>query len=163
MRIVTVIACMSLLLLAACRPSGLSTGGNSSATPVPEGAKRVTLNKEFTVNGLKVVIGDVQVQKDKILIGMTTNNTSKDKLTFFPNQGKVLFGNMQLDANMFMGEGDVSGDIESGIEKNGVVTFTVPNSKFLIPEEVKKIELRFGSVMNHRSYKSQEFSQSVAL
>lgn len=67
---------------------------------------------------------------------MTLRNETNDKLTFYPDQGNVVVGNMQLDANMFMTEGKVSGDIQPGVEKSGVVVFTVPEGKTLSPKEV---------------------------
>jgi len=150
-------------------PSGVKTGSEGTSTKAEtsskqaENTKKVAVNKEFTVNALKVVIGEVKVEEKRILVGMTLRNETNDKLTFYPDQGNVVVGNMQLDANMFMTEGKVSGDIQPGVEKSGVVVFTVPEGKTLSPKEVTSIALHLGNVFNEKSFSSKSFDVTLTL
>ena len=103
-----------IVTLTGCgEPSGVKTGAESDSakseaqSKPEENTKKVAVNKEFSVNGLKITIGEVQVEKERILVGMTIKNETSDKLTFYPDQGSAVVGSMQLDANMFMTEGDV--------------------------------------------------------
>jgi len=146
-----------IVTLTGCgEPSGVKTGAESDSA-------KVAVNKEFSVNGLKITIGEVQVKKERILVGMTIKNETSDKLTFYPDQGSAVVGSMQLDANMFMTEGDVSGDIQPGVEKSGVVVFTTPEGKTLTPEEVTSIALHLGNVYNEKSFEAKPFDTTLSL
>ncbi len=158
-----------ITLIGCGAPSGVKTGSEGSSTKPEtstkqaENAKKVAVNKEFTVNGLKVVIGEVKVEEKRILVGMTIKNETNDKLSFYPDQGNVVVGNMQLDANMFMTEGKVSGDIQPGVEKSGVVVFMAPEGKTLSPKEVTSITLHLGNVFNENSFSSKSFDVTLTL
>lgn len=159
-----------IVTLTGCgEPSGVKTGAESDSakseaqSKPEENTKKVAVNKEFSVNGLKITIGEVQVEKERILVGMTIKNETSDKLTFYPDQGSAIVGSMQLDANMFMTEGDVSGDIQPGVEKSGVVVFTTPEGKTLTPEEVTSIALHLGDVFNEKSFEAKPFDTTLSL
>lgn len=154
-----------IVTLTGCgEPSGVKTGAESDSAKVAVNKEfKVAVNKEFSVNGLKITIGEVQVKKERILVGMTIKNETSDKLTFYPDQGSAVVGSMQLDANMFMTEGDVSGDIQPGVEKSGVVVFTTPEGKTLTPEEVTSIALHLGNVYNEKSFEAKPFDTTLSL
>lgn len=174
---ITVSGLLALTLSACGEPSGVSTGESKPAasqneTPEQkqaaapeqkENVKKSAINKDFTVNGLKVKIGEIQVQKNKVLVGMTIKNETKNKLTFSPDQGNSVVGSMQLDANMFMSEGKVSGDIQAGVEKSGVIHFTVPEGKNLDPKTVNSVQLHLGDVFNDKTFEAKPFDQTIEL
>ncbi|MED0670581.1 hypothetical protein P4S95_10250 [Aneurinibacillus aneurinilyticus] len=171
---ITVSGLLALTLSACGEPSGVSTGESKPAasqnetseqkqTAAKEDIKKSAINKDFTVNGLKVKIGEIQVQKDKILVGMTIKNDTKNKLTFYPDQGNSVVGSMQLEANMFMSEGKVSGDIQTGVEKSGVIHFTVPEGKNLDPKTVTSVQLHLGDVFNDKTFEAKPFDQTIEL
>jgi hypothetical protein len=128
-----------------------------------ENVKKYSINQDFQVNGLNIKIGDIKVQSDKIIVGLTLKNNTKDKLSFYPDQGNVVVGSMQLDADLFGGNGDVGGDIQAGVEKSGVIEFITPDGKSLNPNEVKEVELHFGEVFNENSLNSSSFDQKINL
>jgi hypothetical protein len=158
--------------LAACSADSedVSTGSetNSSSTnnekkSESENVKKYSINQDFQVNGLNVKIGDIKVQNNKVIVGLTLKNTTNDKLSFYPDQGNVVVGSMQLDADLFGGNGDVGGDIQAGVEKSGVIEFITPDGKSLNPNDVKEVELHFGDVFNENSMNSSSFDQKINL
>ena len=132
--------------------SGVDTGSdklNQDSKKPEKEAKIVAVNKFFTVNDLEITLGEIKIESKKIFVGMTLRNNSKAKLTFYPDQGCAVVGNVQLDANMFMTEGKLSGDILAEVQKSGVIAFTTDT--VLNPQEVKQIIFDFGSVY-HESW-----------
>lgn len=166
---VLLIGLLMMSLIGCGDPSGVDTGAEpgsakseaqSSATGE---AKKVAINEEFIINGLKITIGEVQVEKDCILIGMTIKNESSNKLSFFPDQGCVVVGDIQLEGNLFRTEGDISGDFHPGVEKSGVAVFTVPEGKTLNPKEITEIVLHAGDVFNEATFAVEPFDANLAL
>lgn len=130
-------------------------------TPTPPDVKDFNAAVSQTVNGLNINIAEIKIEKDKVSIGMNVENPTQQKLTFYPNQGSIVIGDMQLEANMFMGTGDVSGDVDAGVKRDGVIVFTVPEGKQLDIPTVKEIKLNFGDVYNDSTYNSQEANITV--
>lgn len=131
------------------------------AAPTPSDVKDFNAAVSQTVNGLNINIAEVKIEKDKVSIGVNIQNPTQQKLTFYPDQGSIVIGDMQLDSNMFMGTGDVSGDVNAGVKRDGVIVFTVPEGKQLDIASVKEIKLNFGDVYNDSTYKSQEADITV--
>ena len=162
---------VAALALAACggAPSSADTGSGSSQPAASEGGQqqageaRHPVNKEFEVNGLKVKIGEIVVQKDRVVVGMTVTNPGEDTLSFFPDQGNAVVAGMQLEANPFFTEGDVSGEITGGASKEGVVHFLAPEGKSLDPAQVKEVRLNLGEVFNDKKMSAKEFNQVLKL
>lgn len=132
-----------------------------SPTEQNDDTKKVSISKDFRVNGLDISLGEAGIKSDGISLGMTIRNTTKNKLTFYPDQGNIVVGNMQLEANMFLNDGDVSGEIQPGVEKSGIITFKVPDGKTLDPNEITSIQLHLGNIMNHKTFESKEFDQAL--
>lgn len=159
------------LLVAACGGAPSSAGTGSGAKPASQPASagqntteaRHEINKEFAVNGLKVKIGEIVVRKNEVVVGMTVTNASQHKLSFYPDQGNVVVGNLQLDANLLLTEGSVSGDIEPGVAKEGVIHFSAPAGKNLDPNQVKQVKLNLGKVFDNDAFTTADFTQTIDL
>lgn len=162
---------VAALVLAACggAPSSADTGSGSEPASSEQGGgqqageARHQINKEFEVNGLKIRIGEVVVQKDRVIVGMTVTNPGEDTLSFFPDQGNAVVNGMQLEANLFFTEGDVSGEITGGASKEGVVHFLAPEGKSLDPAQVKEVRLNLGEVFNDKAMTAKEFNETISL
>lgn len=143
---VLVLGLFLVMALGSSEPSGVDTGSgdNNQGSNNKQDAKTFAVNDSITVNGLKITIGEIKIESKKVYVGMTLNNTSNAKLTFYPDQGNAVIGSAQLDANMFMTEGKLSGDILAGVQKSGVVVFTTDTA--LNIQEVKEIVIDFGKV-----------------
>lgn len=140
--------------------SGQST--STSQEEASESSTRYRVMHEDTVNGLKVIVGEIEVWSDKVLVGITVKNESSDKLSFYPDQGSIVIGSMQLESNMFMSEGSASGEIMPGVEKSSVIYFTTPEGQ-VVPDE-KTITLYFGDVYNVDTYSgTKEFTATITL
>lgn len=126
-----------------------------------ETANKYSIRQEYNVNGLKIVIGEIELRQNRVLIGVTVKNEVEDTLSFYPDQGEIVMGSMQLDSNMFMTDGDVSGDIRPGVEKSAVIHFLTPEGKD-VPDE-DSVTLYFGTVYNMESYSTEDFIETILL
>lgn len=150
---------LSMGLLVGCSDTtGVETGGSNNVAketaaaketaPKDDGSKKFNAAVAAEVMGLKINIADVKITDTEIQVGMNLENTTDGLLTFYPDQGSVVVGDMQLDANMFLGSGEVSGDINGGVKMDGVIVFSVPEGKTLDVAAVKELKFNFGDVFN---------------
>lgn len=146
--------------------SDVSTGSNDPKSSSSEKAVqplKIAVDYEESFSGLSVKIAEIQIEEDGILVGMTISNNSASMLSIYPDQGNVVIGNMQLDANMFSSEGDASGDIQPGVQKSAVIRFDVPQGNALTPNEVKEVQLHFGDVFNSDDFESTKCDITISI
>lgn len=142
----------------------VTSNGTSTEKPAAvDNEKTVTVNKVYKVNGLDITIGDIIITKKDIKVDMNIVNTTGDQISFFPDQGSIVIGNTQVDANMFMTKGDVSGDIHGGVEKTGTIRFLAQEGKEFSPSEINEIKLALGMILNDKSYASEDFNETIVL
>lgn len=122
--------------------------------------KIIEVNEEYEVNGLNIVIEDIEITEKDVKISMNVKNESDNTKTFYPDQGDIVIGNKQIGANMFMTDGDVSGDIHTGVEKSGTLRFLDDDDE-LIPSEITEIELMLGNVFDEETYDSEDFKEVI--
>jgi hypothetical protein len=139
-----------------------STTTNAKETPKDDGSKKVDAsNQNVTAEGLKVGLGEIKILDSKIQVGINVENTKSNKVTFYPDQGSAVIGNMQLDANIFLTDGDVSGDIQGGVKKEAVLEFLAPDGKKIDVKNVKEIKLMFGDVFDDKTMNAKDVSFTV--
>lgn len=145
------------------KPSTGSTSTNSSSNKtVDDGSKKIDAsNQSTTAEGLKVGLGEIKIFSDKIQVGMNVENTNKGKVTFYPDQGSAVIGDMQLDANMFLTDGSISGDIQSGVKKEAVLEFLAPEGKKIDVKNIKQIKFLFGDVYDEKTFNTKDVSFTV--
>lgn len=130
----------------------ISTGTNSSKqTETTNSEEKNTDSKKINASsqtidaiGLKVGLGEVKVTKNKIQVGINAENTSSQAIMFYPDQGSAIVGNMQLDANMFLTDGDIGGEIQPGVKQEAVLEFLTPEGKEIDVENVNQIKFVLG-------------------
>lgn len=122
--------------------------------------KIIEVNEEYEVNGLNIVIEDIEITEKDVKISMNVKNESDNTKTFYPDQGDIVIGNKQIGANMFMTDGDVSGDIHAGVEKSGTLQFLDDE---LIPSEITEIELMLGNVFDEETFDSESFEEVISV
>lgn len=130
----------------------VSTTTKNEAKPVNENEKKFSAGITKTVGGLVINIAEVQITEDKIVVGMNFENPTQSKLTFYPDQGNAIIGSMQLSANMFMGSGEISGDINSKVKMDGTIEYLAPEGKTIDVKSIKEIKLDMGDVYNDSTY-----------
>lgn len=147
-----------------------STGTSSSSSEQKSSNKSEKGSKVIDATGystealgLKVALGEIIVSKDKIQVGLNLENVSSNALTFYPDQGSAVVGNLQLDANLFFTDGDVSGEIHSGVLKEGVIEFLAPDGKSIDVDSLTQIKLAFGDVFDDTDFDSKDVSFSVSV
>jgi hypothetical protein len=156
-KLLMVLSASAIMVLGACSESDVSTGGSGNTTEKKLEAKETkkedtgktidATNQKVEAAGMKVGLGEVKVTADKISVGINLENTTDKALSFYPDQGKMVIGDMQLDANMFMTSGSVGGDVQSGVKQEGVIEFLAPEGKKIDVKTVKQIKLVFGDVV----------------
>lgn len=149
--------------LTACGSSDVSTGGAGNSTEKKESAEETSAEEKEeapaedgkTIDataqavdalGLKVGLGEVKIAEDKISVGINLENTKDEVLSFYPDQGSAVIGDMQLSANMFMTSGSVGGDIQGGVKQEGVIEFLAPEGKKIDTAAITEIKMIFGDV-----------------
>jgi hypothetical protein len=148
-----------VFVLGACENSDVSTGGSGNSTEKkteatkPKEQKKEDNSVKVNVNnqsveaaGMKVGLGEVKITEDKISVGINLENTTNKQLTFYPDQGHLVVGDMQLEANMFMTSGEIGGDVQGGVKQDGVIEFLVPEGKKIDVKSIKEIKILFGDV-----------------
>lgn len=163
-------------ILSACDDGG---GGESNESTTNESASEtsemsvnaeeeeensgiVEVNETYNVNGLDITIENIEITDDKVRVAMTIANNSDTTKTFYPDQGFLVVGNKQVEADIFATEGDLSGDIFGGVEKSGVVIFNVADSGINF-DEASEIVLRLGDVFDEESFNAEEFAETIAI
>jgi len=127
-----------------------------------DGGGKIEVNETYSVNGLDITIENIEITDRKLKVGMTIANTEDTTKTFYPDQGAIVIGSTQIDANMFETEGDISGDIFGGVEKSGTVVFYIDESGINF-DEVDEITLRFGDVFDDETFNAKEFTETISL
>lgn len=119
------------------------------------------INETYEVNGLTIDISTIEVSDDDVKIAMKLTNNSENTLSFYPDQGDIIIGNKQVGANMFMTDGDVSGDIHAGVEKSGTIRFILDDD--ISTDDIEEITLKLGDVYNDDVISVEEFSEVITL
>lgn len=163
MKNISVIVVLIIAVLGCKQATKVETGATSSTNQTSSSAniRRVKINQTKNFNGMDLTIGEIAIEPDKVTIGMTVNNKSKDTLAFYPDQHSIVIGKSQLDAEMFGTEGDISGEINAGVERSASITFKGDGK--LNPQEVKQIDLKLGDVLNMKVYKTVECNWTLEI
>lgn len=142
-----------LLMVPACGSQSDKVQAPSSANEAVKraetGSRTADINQTRSFGALDITITRVALEKGAIAVGMRLKNTGNKELRVYPDQGSVLVGNRQFEANMFHTEGDVSGEIYPGIEKVGSVGFEDKVGD-IDPATIKQIDLRLGDIYDAR-------------
>lgn len=137
------------------QPAKVSTSNTvaTPALPVLNDVKSYQINQTKVCGDLSVTVGEIKVENEKITVGVKVVNTSKNLLSFYPDQKNLAVGTRQLYVNKFLGEGKISGEIEPNTEKTGSIVY-IDQDKKINPAGTKQIELHFGEVINTKSSQS---------
>lgn len=96
--------------------------------------------------GLELTISSLIVDPDIVSIELKVANASDRPIPFYPDQGAAIVDGLQIDASNVYTEGDVSGDLEIGAAKEGIIYYPVVGDA-IAPDEIKQIRLNMGSVI----------------
>ncbi|OMF61886.1 hypothetical protein BK139_05035 [Paenibacillus sp. FSL R5-0490] len=144
--------------------SGSTEKAKSDDKPIDDGSKKVDASDQSTdAAGLIVALGEVKISSDKIQVGINVENTTENKLSFYPDQGSAVIGDIQLDANMFLTDGDVSGEIQGGVKKEAVLEFLTPDGKEIDVNSIKEVKLMLGDVFNDTTFESKPVNFTIPI
>ncbi|UTI39876.1 hypothetical protein [Niallia sp. RD1] len=163
------IALVVLIIVLAIAFSGdddkVSTGADgkaktseTTAAKKDDGSKKVDASSVTAEEvGLKIGLGEVKITKNKIQVGINLENTNDQVVMFYPDQGSAVVGDMQLEANLFLTDGNIGGEIQGGVKQDGIIEFLAPEGKQITVDDIKEIKLALGDVV------SEDFTQSKAV
>lgn len=100
------------------------------------------VNRTHTAGPITVTVTLLGINESGIAATMKIRNTGTKPVSVYPDQGSIVIGSSQLDANGVHTEGDVSGEIHPGVEKAGTVIFE--NKGKLDPNAIKRIDFKLG-------------------
>ncbi len=83
-------------------------------------------------------------------------------LAFYPDQKNLVIGTRQVDANMFLGRGKISGEIQPNVEKSASLVY-LDNDKTLNQSAIKQITFHFGDVTNMKQFQTSPCDLDVQL
>lgn len=144
--------------------AGTSDSSSKEEQKTEAGTKTVDATSQtMDAAGMKVALGEIKINKDKLEVGINIENTTDAPLMFYPDQGSAVVGDMQLDANMFLTDGSIGGDVQAGVKQEGVLEFLAPEGKEIDVEAIKEIKLLFGDVVtdDFMTTKAVEFTVPV--
>ena len=118
------------------------------------------IDELFHVNGLDVLIESIEFKRNELDIYVRITNVSDNTLSFYPDQGAIVIGNRQIEADFWGSDGSLAGEIYSGVEKEGVLTYEVGE---LNADEIEDIRLMFGQVYDEDAYNGEEFAEVISL
>ena len=148
------------------RPQYINNGKSTNNYSAP--ASNQTILSKFSANqtkdfgGLSITVGNVIFDDNKIICLLKIKNTTKNKISFFPTQGNLVAGSLQLAADSLSSSVDLSGDIYEGIEKSGEIQFTDKDNKLDL-SKLEKFDLRLGKTFDEKTYKSVEVNFPVEI
>lgn len=95
---------------------------------------------EKEIDGVTSRIHSVSIDYDNssVHVRMTIANNGQDSVTTYPDQGKLIIGKKQFDANIFASD-NLGGEILSGVEKEGEVIFYVDVEDLEAVDEVRMV------------------------
>lgn len=175
-KLLVLLSVLLMMVLGACSDSGVETGGTGNSTEkktAAEPAKEVVkednskkvdaTTQKVKVAGMQVGLGEIKIEEDRISVGINLANTTDKVLNFYPDQGHLVVGDMQLDANMFMTEGDIGGELQGGVKQDAVIVFTVPEGKKIDVKAITQLKLILGDVTteDYMTSKPVEFTVPV--
>src|SRR5690554_1695372 len=139
---------------------------NEESTEEREGEAEIAddgirkIDELFHVNGLDVLIESIEFKRNELDIYVRITNVSDNTLSFYPDQGAIVVGNRQIDADFWGSDGSLAGEIYSGVEKEGFVPFEVGE---LNADEIEDIRLMLGQVYNEDTYSAEDFAEVISL
>jgi len=157
---------LSLLILAACGTSDVSTGSEGNSTEKKDNTEEVKKDEESgktfdasshtaEVLGMKVKLGEIKIEETKISVGVNLENTTDKVLNFYPDQGSLVVGDMQISANLFLTTGTLGGEVQGGVKQDGVIEYLVDEGKKLDIDSITEVKLIFGDVTTEDFMQSQ--------
>lgn len=153
---------MTKLLIVSSLALGSVTGCAAQPTDVQTGAKnnveatatKQTQEKRFNANfskdfdGVKVNVAEIVIKEDRVEVGINYQNNRSKKINWFPDQGQLLIGDMQLNVDILTQTGLTTGEIVPGAKSEGVLTFIPPAEKKIDISKVKELKFHLGEIIS---------------
>lgn len=111
----------------------------------PEKSFEPNFSKSFKY--VKVNVSQIVIKPDQVEVGLNYEVTSKQKITWYPDQGKIVVGDMQLDVDPTIETSLVTGDILPGTKSDGVLVFKPHGDKTIDIDKVDKIKFNLSDII----------------
>ena len=122
--------------------------------------KVIQINEEFHVNGLDINIKAIEVKGNMLHTFVSIENTDENTKSFFPDQGSIVIGNKQIEADFWGSDGKLAGEIYGGVVKEGVISYDISGVNF---DEIEEIRFIFGQVLDEVNFNFEEFEEVISI
>jgi hypothetical protein len=146
----------ALVATACAAPTDVKTGGSNNVTadkPKATASKeQKTPQKRFNANfskdfdGVKLNVAEIVIKPDRIEVGLNYQNSNNQKVSFFPDQGNVVVGDLQLNVDPLTDSRLTTGEVAPGVKTDGVLVFLPPTGKQLDLKKVSELKFDLGDV-----------------
>lgn len=122
--------------------------------------KVIQINEEFHVNGLDINIKAIEVKGNMLHTLVSIENTDENTKSFFPDQGAIVIGNKQIEADFWGSDGKLAGEIYGGVVKEGIISYDISGVNF---DEIEEIRFIFGQVLDEVNFNFEEFEEVISI
>jgi hypothetical protein len=125
--------------------------------------KKIPVDTKVSYLGLDIEIKAVVFTDDAVGLHLVAKNTgSKAVEGFFPDQGNIKMGDLQLSAQPeFEGHLPTNGRVEPGAKFEAPLVYTMPQGQKLDPSDIKKLEVNLGEVSDVDFMKTEQIKFDV--
>jgi hypothetical protein len=152
--VVGIFSFMLMVFLVACEDleqssDTISTGGGNDVTAEQpaQNEKKLMPNLTETIKKVKVHIAEVRISPDYIKVGLNYEHTGTQQVSWYPDQGHMMVGDLQLQVDIMENHGLVVGEIAPGAKSDGVITYRPQGERKLDVEKITKIRLDLDEIM----------------
>lgn len=133
------------------QPKDVSTGAKNNvqataqAQAVP--TKKIDPNFSQDFKYVKLNVHEVKITPNEIDVGLNYQNTSGQKITWYPEQGQLMVGDMQLNVDPLTQTDLVTGDIAPDAKSDGVLVFKPQGDKKIDINKVDKLTFHLDQII----------------
>lgn len=163
--LISLIAAVALLV-GCTEPTDVATGGSNTAegqNQPAENEKRVDANFNEKFKYVDLNVKEIVITPTEVKVGMNYENISNQKVSFYPDQGHIVIGDMQLDVDFLTQTSLQSGEVSAGVKSDGVLVFKPKGEKRIDVDNVTSIKFDLGEIYpdDYSSTKKVEFEISI--
>lgn len=168
-------AVATIVSITACSPQPDVTTGGKNSTELsaasteatkqeqPKEQKKFDANYSQDFKYVKLNVREIVITPDEVQVGLNYEASSSQKISWYPDQGTLVIGDMQLNADMLTQSNLVTGDISPGVKSDGALVFKPQGDKKIDVKKVTDLQFHLGEIFPEdlSTTKKVDFTVSV--
>lgn len=147
-------AVVAIGLTTACAPqTNVETGAKnnvqsntvSAQSEVPKKKIKPNFSQDFKY--IKLNIAEISISPDEIDVGLNYQNNSSKKIDWYPENGHVIIGDMQLNVDPLTQTNLVTGTIDTGTKSDGILVFKPQGNKKIDINKVDNLKFDLDQII----------------